>query len=172
MEKSTVERLLAADEPDYGKLAKMGTDAVEPLRALVESEDPATASKAAYVLSLIGDDDAIDGLSDAASSDVPEVRSAVAAGVRNLTIRAAGHADAAVGRRKAMGTAADAPADKVEKLVAKLLADPDPGVRRITLKSIDADIAAAMESEISELRDNDEDETLRKIADDVLHDET
>ena len=170
MEKSRVERLLAADEPDYGKLSEMGTDAVEPLRALVESEDPATASKAAYVLSLIGDDDAIDGLSDAASSDVPEVRSAVAAGVRNLTIRA-GRADATGGRRKAMGAAADAPVDKVEKLVAKLLADPDPGVRRVTLRSLDADTAAAMESEISELRDNDEDETLRKIADDVLHHE-
>lgn len=162
MDESKLRAALASEEPDYRELAQLGQDAVVPLRDIVKNEGPELASKATYVLSLVGTDDAIDGLTDAASNGSPEVRIAAAAGVRNLA--SAGQT------RSLMADATDDHVDKVTHLVEQLLEDRDPAVRRTCLKSlgrvkVDVPEVAAMVEGVAQA---DDDPEAQKLATAVL----
>ena len=104
--------MLNPDEPNYREAAKLGPDALPHLDTLVKTADPLLASKATYLASFIQGEQSIDVLKAAAQSEHPEVRVAVAAGARNLSITV------------------------VRDVLFKLLADEDIGVREEAMNSL------------------------------------
>lgn len=107
-----VRRWLDADEPDYeGARRTLGADAAPHLRQLILGTDLALASKATYLASLTGGGEALPLLQAAHARGEPVLSVAAAAGIRNLSQQ-----DGA-------------------QLFEQLHADPDPGVRKVALKS-------------------------------------
>jgi hypothetical protein len=104
-----VRAVLDPEEPNYKDAAKLGAPALPHLDALVSSGDPMLASKATYLASLIKDAKAAKIVEKAARSDVPAVRVAAAAAASNL-------------------------ADP-EDVLTRLVADADPGIRKVAMKS-------------------------------------
>jgi hypothetical protein len=100
-------------EPDYNEAAKLGPEALPHLETLVKTAEPLLASQAAYLASLISDEKSVTILEIAAQSNIREVRVAAAAGSRNLQIQS------------------------VNKVLDLLKNDPDPGVQKLALKSIE-----------------------------------
>jgi hypothetical protein len=130
---------LDRDEPDYAEAAKLGPDAIPHLTQLVQGGDPMLASKAAYLASLIQSDKSTTVLELAARSSHDQVRIAAAAGVRNLK--------------------------QVEAPLLNLLVhDLDAGVRKVTLRSIEAKPQAGAKAMVEEIAKNDPDENLRQLA--------
>ncbi len=130
---------LDRDEPDYAEAARLGPDAIPHLMQLVRGGDPMLASKAAYLASLIQSDKSTDVLDLAAHSSHDQVRIAAAAGVRNLK-------------------QVQAP------LLDLLVHDLDAGVRKVTLRSIEAKPPAGVKAMVEEIAKNDPDENLRELA--------
>lgn len=146
LEIQDVRRRVNVDEPDYPLLAAdLGPESVPHLRTLVADDDPAVASKATYLLSLIPSDEAVEGLMVAAQSSDENVRLAAAGAVRNIT----------------------APPDDV---LRGLLADPDPGVRKLALRSTQAVAGRALRVEVEQIASEDAEEALRGRAQEVLGD--
>jgi HEAT repeat protein len=144
LEIQDVRRRVNVDEPNYPALAAaLGREAVPQLRALVEDDDPAVASKATYVLSLIPTPESFEGLEAAARSRDENVRLAAAAAFRNLT----------------------APP---EDTLRRLLADPDPGVRKVALRSTEAVAGDALRADVERMASADPEEGLRRAAQDLL----
>lgn len=111
-----VRSLLASEEPRYEDGARLGAGAIPHLAVLVHDKDPLLASKAAYLASLIGTEDAADVVRAAAESSEPTVRVAAAAGAQNL------------------GGAA------TSDVLDALASDADDGVRKTALRSQAGDI--------------------------------
>jgi hypothetical protein len=106
-----VRAYLEPEEPNYpAAAAALGAEALPVLETLVRGADPLLASKAAYLASMIPGDQAARVLEEAARSAHPTVRVAAAAG---------------------MQTNLDVSGDAV----AALMADPDPGVRKVAAKT-------------------------------------
>jgi len=106
----TVREALDPEEPDYAAAAKLGPDALPHLETLVDSGDTMTASKAAYLASLI--EGSAEVVAKAAQSDDPAVRVAAAAAVSNLSAAAA------------------------NAVLVELVGDPDPGVRKVAQRLV------------------------------------
>ena len=134
---------LDRDEPDYEDAARLGPDAVPHLMQLVQGDDPMLASKAAYLASLIQSDQSVDVLELAARSSQDEVRVAAAAGVRNLS-------------------------RVPEPLMNLLLGDLDVGVRKVTLRSIEAKPTPGMKPKVEEVAKDDPDPLVRQIASQIV----
>ena len=128
------------DEPNYAAAAKLGRDALPHLRMIAEAEDPLRASKAAYLASLIGGPDSVELLKKAAEHHDPQVRLAVAHGLRN--------ADAA------------APNDLLERL----LGDHDAGVRKMAVSTVGDLGRSALKAKVAGIAANDPEEFLRAAA--------
>ena len=94
------------------KATKLGPDAIPHLQALVNGDDAMLASKAAYLASLIKSDASADVVRDAARSNVETVRVAAAAAARNL------------------------PSAKASAVLEELIADVDPGVRKVARDAV------------------------------------
>lgn len=107
-----VRKVLDPDEPDYAAAARLGTDSLPHLRALVAGEDPLLAAKAAYTAGLLEGDSGQDVIAAAARSD-----------------------DAAL-RVAAAGAAVNLPPESAAAVLNDLVADPDPGVRKVALTSV------------------------------------
>jgi hypothetical protein len=106
-----VRKYLDPEEPDYkAAAAALGAEALPVLESLVREAEPLLASKAAYLASLIPDEQATRVLEQAARSDHATVRVAAAAGLQKR---------------------ADVPSD----LAGELLSDPDAGVRKVAAKA-------------------------------------
>ena len=135
---------LDRDEPDYPAAAQLGANALPHLAQLVQGTDPMLASKAAYLASLIQSDRSIAVLEQAANSSHKEVRIAAAAGVRNLK---------------------QAPIS----LVDTLLRDPDVGVRKVTLRSIEAQSMKGFKIKIEEIAKKDSDGFIRILASQIAN---
>ena len=138
----TMKQVLAEidrDEPDYAKAAKLGPEAVPHLRQIAEADDPLRASKAAYLASLIPGKESLDLLTAAAGRHEAEIRVAVAHALRNT--KNAPHA-----------------------VLEQLLDDRDPGVRKVTLRTVGHLKVPALRDKVATIAKNDEDEFLRTAA--------
>ena len=132
--------MLAADEPDYAGLARLGPQVLPHLRKLIASPDEGIASKAASLASRINDDRAVDVLRDAANSPSSLVRLAVAGGVSRVTRPAA------------------------SAVLMALLSDRDAGVRKLAIKSSVSRDNAALLAKIGDLSRSDPTPTVRLLA--------
>lgn len=144
MEDTSIERiraLLAADEPDYDRLAQLETAALQHLREIAASDDLDLATKATYAAGRIGGSDAADLLQEASQSSHPELR-----------VAAAG----AVGGELSAEAAAD--------VLRPLVCDDDPGVRKLALRSV-ADVeVSALREEVLQVAENDPQPALRELG--------
>jgi HEAT repeat protein len=144
LELDEVRKRINLDEPDYDKLAAtLGTEAVPMLTALIEDQDSAVASKATYLLSKIPSPEALAGIEKAARSHNKNVRIAAAAGLGNVP----------------------APSNAV---LRELLADADPGVRKVALQSIQKAGDRALRDDVQRLAKADQEEGIRSLAKEVL----
>lgn len=107
-----VERILAAEEPDYTAAAQLGSDALPHLEKLASKAGTAIAVKAVYLASLIGGD-AADRAIDAASQRQDPV----------LRVTAA----AALGRLSAA---------RLADVAQRLVTDPDRSVRLRAIRTV------------------------------------
>jgi hypothetical protein len=131
---------LQAEEPDYMELKKMEPNIVPHLLTIVREADPLTASKAAYLASLIHSNVSSEVLSTALNHDNPVVRIAAASGTRNLDVLSA------------------------KNLLFNALQDRDSGVRKMALKSIEARPIADLIPQVESLIKSDPDPLNRRLA--------
>lgn len=137
--------LLDPDEPDYARIkGLLGPGDVQGLLALVNGPDPMLASKATYAISLIHDPAAVKALEEAAQSPHEVVRVASASGLRNLG------------------------GLKVEQVAGRLLADQDPGVRKLAIKTAGLLKLKPLTPKLQEISKNDREPGLRALAQEVL----
>jgi hypothetical protein len=110
-----VRAALDPEEPDYTNAAQLGPQALPHLEVMVSSGDTMLASKAAYLASLIkGGAKSAEIVATAAQSSDPAVRVAAAAAASNLSPSGA------------------------NAVLLELVADPDPGVRKVARSSVPA----------------------------------
>jgi hypothetical protein len=135
-----VRKYLDPEEPDYkAAAAALGADALPVLEMLVQGSDPLLASKAAYLASLIPDDEAARVLEQAARSDDPTVRVAAAAGLQKRS-------------------------DVANDVAAELMTDPDPGVRKVAAKTTGGRKTPGLRARISETTPDDREDAARPSA--------
>lgn len=134
---------LEPEEPNYAAAAQLGPDALPVLEQLVRSADPLLASKAAYLASMIPDRRAAKVLEAAAQRDEPTVRVAAAAGLQRAPALA-------------------------EEVAMDLIADQDPGVRKVALKSMRGKMTPALRARVENRAASESDPTLRSAYDAVL----
>jgi HEAT repeat protein len=139
----TRDQVLAAlypDEPDYEEAARrLGPDAIPFLLELVEGDDLALASKAASLAGSLGTNRSAEVLAAAARSPEPLLHVAAAAALRNVP---------------------DIPVDLAETL----LDDPEPGVRKWALRSLEAARPAGLKGRVRAMAASDPEATLRDLA--------
>jgi len=117
-----VRAALDPEETNYERAKALGPEALPHLEVLIKTADPMLASKAAYLAGLLAAPGSARVVAQAAASDEPTVRVAAAAAAKHLD---------------------DAETDEVLK---PLLADADPGVRRMAKKSKDKSSGGEMPS--------------------------
>jgi HEAT repeat protein len=145
VEMEDVRAELDREEPDYGKAAELGPDAIPHLTRLVSDADPLLASKAAYLAGAIDDRRSMEPIELAAKRPEPEVRVAAAAAVR--------------GRSRLPG----------ERL-AFLLGDGDPGVRKVAIRSLLGSPSAREQvlERVRQIAEEDPDKSIREVAANAL----
>jgi HEAT repeat protein len=144
LELDEVRKRINLDEPDYDELAAtLGTEAVPMLTALIDDQDSAVASKATYLLSMIPGPKSLAGIEKAARSHDENVRVAAAAGLGNVP----------------------SPSNAV---LRELLADADPGVRKVALQSVQKVGDRAWRDDVQRLAKSDQEKGLRALATEVL----
>jgi len=134
---------LDRDEPDYAQAAALGPDALPHLRQLVQEDDLGLAAKAAYLAGAINGDESPDIVALAARHPDPVVRVAAAASSKNLT---------------RVTTA----------LATTLLDDPDPGVRKWVLKTLEVHHPEGVKAKVESIMRDDPDTQLREQARKVI----
>ena len=102
---------LDPDEPNYAGAKSLGPAALPFLLELVRGGDLGLGSKATYLASLIASDKSVEVIEAAAGTNEPILRVAAASGLQNLQ---PAHA---------------------ERVLNTLKKDPDPGVRKVMVKS-------------------------------------
>jgi hypothetical protein len=151
-----VRRQLDVDEPDYPTLAAtLGRQAVPQLRRFLDENNVGLASKAAYVLSLLPSPESLEGLEAAARSRHENVRVAAAAALGNSANIAW------------LSTAGVSP-DRAEDALRGLLADRDPGVRKVALRSSRTFRRPALRPALEQMARADPEVQLRTAAQDAL----
>jgi HEAT repeat protein len=103
---------LNADEPDYGAAARLGQTALPHLEVLARDAGPGMAAKAVYLASLIAGESASAVIEAASRRTDPVMRVAAAAALGRVS------------------------ADRLPDVAARLLADPEDGVRRRALAAL------------------------------------
>ncbi len=113
--------MLDVDEPDYAALAESVSGAMKHLRKMAASADTSLASKAVSLAGIIGDDDSVGVVADAAKS-------------RNTMVRvAAAHAAALL-----------PDSASAARVISKLLDDKDVGVVKFAARAIGRQSDAAL----------------------------
>jgi hypothetical protein len=130
---------LDREEPDYVQAAALGPEALPHLRQLIQEDDLGLASKAAYLAGAINGDESPDVLALAARHTDPVVRVAAAASSRNLT-------------------------RVTTSLATTFLDDPDPGVRKLVLKALEAHHPQGVRAKVEDIMRNDPEIKLREQA--------
>jgi HEAT repeat protein len=138
----TMEQVLAQlypDEPDYEQAAQLGPEALPHLVQLVEKGDPALASKATYLASVINAEQTAEIVEKAARNPDPVVRVAAAASLGNLE-------------------------EMPTPLVESMLNDGDVGVRKLALRSLETQKPTGFKPMVQEIAEGDPNMSLRQIA--------
>jgi hypothetical protein len=141
----TIDQVLSQlnpDEPNYQQAAQLGPDAVPHLMRLVQAGDPGLASKATYLAGFIKANQSILVVDLAARSAEPLVRVAAAASLSNF------------------------PTIPVSSATI-LINDPDPGVRRLTLESLQIRRPTGFKARVQEMATTDPDGTVRRLASEI-----
>ena len=136
--------ILDADEPDYARAASLGQDALALIESLIEGNDRMLASKAAYLAGRMAGSGSTAVLAKAAQSSHIEVRIAAAAAARHLS------------------------GANASDLLVELLEDPDPGVRKVALKSVPFDATPALRRRIDHLSRTAPEAFLRSLSSEAL----
>jgi len=131
---------LSAIEPTDRVYSGISPSEIPVLKRLLQDKKPWVASRAVFALSRISDPKAIAILSKAAVDSRPEVRVAVAASARNLKAKDA------------------------SKILLKLLADPELGVRKFAVQSVSKAHGAVIYRKLKELETRDPAPPMRAIA--------
>ncbi len=138
--------ILDSDEPDYKQLAAvLQPDDLPQLVELVGGADAMLASKAAYAITLVHDESALQALDTAAASRFATVRLALAAGLKNMR------------------------GFDVTSVAQQLLADADVGVRKLAIKSAKTLGVSALTPALEALASNDSEPGIRALATDALN---
>ena len=125
-----VRAALDPEEPDYAAAAQLGPDAVPHLKTLIQGDDPLLASKAVYLASLIQDERTPELVHQAAQHEDPVIRVAGAA--------AATHMGAPV----------------ASEILVELVADDDPGVRKVARKAVPEELTDSLAQRLEEAPDD------------------
>jgi hypothetical protein len=138
-----VRAALEPEEPDYSGAAELGSNALPHLATLVDSQDPVLGPRAVYLAARIGGDAANNIVLHAAASHDTLFRVAAAGAARTL---------ATPGRNAAL---------------ARLLTDPDRGVRRVALTSVGSEASPDVVQRLDDVARTDNDPELRRLAEEV-----
>jgi len=131
---------LGSDEPNYKAAVKLGVQVLPHLAALVQSNSPEYAAKAASLASFIDDDRAVEVLGIAARHPSPIVRLAAAGGARHMKRPPAAN------------------------ILMALLDDRDHGVRKLAVKSAVIRPNSALLAKIASLGRTDPHPQIRLLA--------
>jgi HEAT repeat protein len=135
-----VRKWLDAEEVEYTKAKRLGAAAIPFLMELVQGGDLGLASKATYLASLIDSEQSVAVLETAVSSNEPILRSAAASGIRNL------------------------PEAQAERILDQLKDDPDAGIRKVMLNSLDRFRSKQIEAKLQQIAQEDPEPFLRELA--------
>lgn len=130
---------LDREEPDYRQAARLGPDALPFVRQLIEGDNIALASKAAFLAGQISGAGSLQVLEIASRHPDPVVRVAAAASARNFT-----------GLSSALANT--------------FLNDTDPGVRKWGLRSLEASHPEGIRTKLEEIMRDDPEPALREHA--------
>jgi HEAT repeat protein len=131
---------LDPDEVDYDSAKKLGPAAIPFLLELVKGGDLGLASKATYLASLIKSEQSAAVLEAAAKSKEALLRVAAASGLRNLS------------------------KVKAEKILDLLINDPDAGIRKVVLKSVDRFKSPQLAAKLQQMAEKDLEPFVRDLA--------
>ena len=135
---------LDPEEPDYAGAKSLGPAALPFLLELVRGGDLGLASKATYLASLIRSDKSVEVIEAAAATNEPILRVAAAAGLQNLTpVHAA-------------------------RVLNTLKSDPDPGVRKVMVKSASRVSSPGIAAVLKQIARSDPEPFVRKTTADLL----
>ena len=136
-------RQLDRDEPNYAQAARLGPEALPFLRELIQGENIGIATKAAYLAGVINGDQSTEVLEAASRHANPAVRVAAAASARNLTRLS-------------------------PSLASNFLDDPDPGVRKWVLKTLEAHHPEGVKAKVERIMRQDPVMELRERASSIV----
>ena len=139
-----VRKWLDADEVDYTKAKRLGSAAIPFLMELVQGGDLGLASKATYLASLIKSEQSAALLETAAARNEPVLRVAAASGIRNL------------------------PEAQAEKVLDLLINDPDAGIRKVMLKSVDRFRSPQVATKLQRVAETDPEPFIRELASSIV----
>ncbi|WP_394766655.1 HEAT repeat domain-containing protein [uncultured Paludibaculum sp.] len=132
-------RQLDRDEPDYAQAVRLGPEALPHLEQLIQGSNLGLAAKAACLAGTMNAEGSAPLLELAASHADPVVRVAAAAAARNLTHMTA-------------------------SLATTFLEDPDHGVRKWALRSLEVHQPQGIKERIQKIVTDDPDLGLREQA--------
>jgi HEAT repeat protein len=136
-----VRRELQAEEPRYRQIAAdLGQNALRYLRQIIASDDTGLAAKAAYLAGVIGSEEAL-----------PVVR------------QAAAHADVRV-RVAAAAAAGMLPPDHANDVLVALVDDADAGVQKTALRSVPETPSSYLAGRVDALRSTSQSEAVQKAS--------
>jgi HEAT repeat protein len=139
-----VRRAIDPEEPNYREAARrIGTDGLPYLAELAQGEDTMIASKAVSLAGRIGGQKALPIIDGAAQADAPEVRITAASAAGRLGLRG-------------------------EEVLADLLTDNDPGVRRYALDAVSTEPSAALKRRLEKRRDEEKVPGIREKIEEKL----
>jgi len=134
---------LDREEPDYTQAARLGAEALPFLRQLVQGNNLALASKAAFLAGQIGGQGSLQVLEVAAHHSDPIVRVAAAASAKNVT-------------------------ELSSTLANTFLNDTDPGVRKWGLRTLEVAHPQGIRPSVENIMNVDPDPALRELARKVI----
>ena len=141
--KDDVIQALQVDEPDYPAVARhLGADAAPILAELAEGDEVELASKAASLAGFLTTDAARPVLQRGATNKIAAVRSAAAGALERQP-------------------------ELVNELSSQLLVDADAGVRKWTLRSLQARRPEGFRDQVRALASTEQVPALRQLADEV-----
>lgn len=139
---SQLRRQLGDIEPDENTFRALDASDVEALRALLDDDEGWLAARAVHALARIDAPAARDAIVTAVRSPRLEVRAAVASSARTL------------------------PSEVSDTVLATLLDDSAPGVRKFAVRSVGAGNSDAVKSRVSHIASSDAQAALRRVAQD------
>lgn len=139
-------KMINLDEPDYPAIvAKFTKDDIPFLNELAQDENHAIATKAISCLGYLNDDRAFAGVEKASKSSHPVLRVAATHAIRNMSNR-----------------------QNAERLLDHLLDDDDIGVKKFTLKTIEASRYSNLKQKVQQMHQKENNEAIKTLSKQVM----